>query len=212
MLSRDSLAIMAYEYIKAEIIALNFKSGEQIPEEKIADKLSMSRSPVRRAIKMLADEGFVRITKAKGATVTYITKDSIDELCDLRIMIECWALKRAINAIPDSELDRAEELFIRSAEHSSMEEHHKADRNLHNLILIYSNSLRAEKMDQTLELQTDWYKSKAEYNTDFSNSRREHIGIINAIRERDYEKARKALENHLNRVRHTFYEAYELEE
>lgn len=204
METKESLANTAYRFLKNEIVSLRLASGDQLQEEKIANQLNMSRTPVRRAIRMLADEGFVTVVRSKGATVTYITPDDINELCDLRLLIEGWALEQSIDKIPDEKLDEAEENFIAAAETQSIEKHHYADRFLHNLFVEYSDSKRVATLLESLGILTDWYKAKAKLVTDFEISRKEHLEIIYAIKRRNIREARHVLEVHIYNVRRRF--------
>jgi DNA-binding GntR family transcriptional regulator len=71
-------------------------SGTRLVEQEMAERLGVSRVPVREAIQMLADEGLVHKSPHRGAYVYLPTRKEIDEISSLRVVLECFVVERAI--------------------------------------------------------------------------------------------------------------------
>ena len=209
MANRDSLKTVAYNYIRENIIAAHFKAGQPILEQDIADKLNMSRTPVREALKELDAEGLVINYPFQGTIVASISISDVEEISELRQLLEVWALKRSFMRISDEALDAVESLFQKAEESYEWEDHQPADRALHNLIVGQSGSKWAYTIFQTIKDQLEWFRNGSVKVTDKELSRQEHLAIIHAIRERDFRKAEQTLSEHLSAVKKRFVTAYQ---
>lgn len=83
-----SLAVQAYEKIKQNILNLTYAPGMPLTEAMLTEELGMSRSPVRAAIQMLQAEGLIVSDYYKSMTVKKMTKKDINEIYQLRELIE----------------------------------------------------------------------------------------------------------------------------
>src|SRR3569833_1070557 len=62
--------------------------GERLVEDRLAERLGVSRNPVREAIRVLAAEGFVEVTPRRGAAVSRLSPEEAEELFDVRMALE----------------------------------------------------------------------------------------------------------------------------
>jgi len=99
-----SLADAIVETLKADIQAGTILPGAHLHQEDLAKRFAVSRVPVRDALFKLSSEGLVSIEANRGAVVTKLTTDQITEIYDLRLILECDALDRAIKAIKNEDL------------------------------------------------------------------------------------------------------------
>jgi DNA-binding GntR family transcriptional regulator len=76
------------EYLKEEIFMENYIGGDRITESKIANELEISRAPVREAFKELENMGFVETISRKGTFVINFTQEEVQELYEIRVMLE----------------------------------------------------------------------------------------------------------------------------
>lgn len=79
--------------------------GIRLIEEEVASHLGVSRGPVREALGILRDEGLVTIAARRGAVVVGLTPADIDDLYDLRIVLECHAIRRATANVCDADIE-----------------------------------------------------------------------------------------------------------
>ena len=90
---KKSLADQAYEIIKNNIMNLTYPPGMPLTEALLTEELGMSRNPVRTALKMLQSEGLIVTDYYKSMTVKEITDKDINELYQLRELLEGSAFK-----------------------------------------------------------------------------------------------------------------------
>lgn len=189
---------IAYEYLKEAILSNKLKGSQAISEMAVAKKLEISRSPLREAMRELEQEGLIVSYPDRGSFVTALTPYDVEEIYDLRAMLEAWGLEKSINRISDNELDRLEEDFRKAAEAEDWDQLHQVDRRFHDLIINRSGSKRLVAFIRTLNSQTERVRrisTGAQMRRE--NSVTEHLEIIRCIRARDLEAAREALRKHI---------------
>ena len=191
----------AYEYIKNEILTNRLRPGMAIREMDISEALKISRTPIREALRDLEADGLVTSYASRGVFVTSFTPYDVEEISELRILIEVWSLERGINRITDQELDQLQADFERAWTEKDWELIHKADRMLHRTIVEKSGSSRIVQFMNTLNTQIERVRLVSTHHYGRSEmSYREHLNIIRCIRSRDLEKSKEALREHLQSV------------
>lgn len=88
-----------YQIIKKEICDGNYLPGQWLQEKELAEKMNVSRSPVREALKQLVDEGLAIEYPNKGVFVKEFTPKDIEEIYDVRIMLESYAIKNSVKLL-----------------------------------------------------------------------------------------------------------------
>ena len=143
-----SLADQAYEIIKRNIVNLTYPPGMALTESFLTQELNMSRSPVRSAISMLQNEGLIVSDYYKSMTVKEITDQDINELYQMRELIEGAAFKMIFDSGKSEEYSyRIEEKVVRMcAASSDIFEWEMADANMHMEIISIFNNERINKI------------------------------------------------------------------
>ena len=120
-----SLSKQVVDYIKEEIFMENYTGGDRIPETKIANELNISRAPVREAFKELENMGFVEIISRKGTFVVDFKENEVQELYEIRVILEEKIFKKLIenNILTEDDFEYLEELI------EDMVEIAKSDKN-----------------------------------------------------------------------------------
>ena len=98
------------ERLRALILTGEYGPDERLIEEQLAERLGVSRTPVRQALTMLEAEGLVEITPNRGATVCSFSIEDVWDIYDLRAVLEGHAARRAAGRIERRELERLQEL------------------------------------------------------------------------------------------------------
>lgn len=93
-LERQNLAAQVYEQLKAEMDGFLWVPGERRSEAEIGQRLGVSRTPVREALFRLRSEGRIDVEPKTGWFVQPIDFDRIEQLYDLRVVLERWAVSR----------------------------------------------------------------------------------------------------------------------
>ncbi|KWF30475.1 GntR family transcriptional regulator [Burkholderia pseudomultivorans] len=101
----------AYRFLLAEIIEGRYAAGQRIVADAVADALSMSRMPVRAALRRLHDEGLVILRPNRGAIVRGLSVAEVQDIFDMRIALEGLAMRVAAPHCTDEHLRTLERLL-----------------------------------------------------------------------------------------------------
>src|SRR5919112_1117173 len=112
-LQRQTLTGMTLGAIRERILHGTYPEGEPLRQDAIAAELGVSRVPIREALRQLEAEGLVTFTPHRGAVVSSLSLDEIDEIFALRADIESDLLRRAIPRLGADALARAAEVLDR---------------------------------------------------------------------------------------------------
>jgi DNA-binding GntR family transcriptional regulator len=105
----QSASAAAGEVIREAIVDGRLPPGRRLKEEELARELGMSRTPVREALLMLESEGLVESIPRRGATVRSYAVGDLDDVYQLRALLEGYAARRAATRISPDDLARLEE-------------------------------------------------------------------------------------------------------
>ena len=105
-----SLREKVFLQLEEDIISGMYKAGEKLTESMLSQKLQVSRTPVREAIRQLELEGLVESIPNKAIIVTGVTREDIEDIYEIRIAIEGLAARRAAQNITEEELERLKEI------------------------------------------------------------------------------------------------------
>lgn len=197
-----SLSSWVVSRLTEAILNGEFEPGEKLDQELIATKLEMSRTPVREAMKELAAEGFVELRAFRGVYIPILTPKDVQDIYEIRWIIESEIVRQATPVIPDNELERLED-FLKQGK--LIEVNHKEkcyydeDLQFHGLFASYCpNKLFNEILDK-LNRRIVRVRTFAlhQSGTHLNISHVEHIAILNAVRARDAYKAGELMEFHL---------------
>lgn len=199
-----SLCDQAYESIKEAILSLQMSPSEMLGIGELAEKLGVSRTPVRDALMRLESDGLVEIVPYKGARVTDITISDVREIYELRILLEGYAARISTPQLSnvdikwlELELAQAEQALNKGDEIAAAE----FGRSIHNILIEKVKNKRFQSWLESLEVQ-------------YARTRRlvglipgrpkksyeEHWVIVRALVDGDAERVAKALEDHLYSV------------
>lgn len=103
----------AYEYLMEKIRDGSFAAGQRLIAEDIAAAIQVSRMPVRIAFRRLADEGFLELRQNRGVTVKGIAAKDIQEIFELRAVLEAHVFEVAIEILNEEDVLQIEMLYER---------------------------------------------------------------------------------------------------
>src|SRR5690348_3005760 len=110
-IARQTLAAATVEAIRERILSGAYVEGEQLRQDALAAELGVSRIPVREALRQLEAEGLVTFSPHRGAVVSSFSVTEIEELFDLRAMLESDLLRRSVPHLTDEDFHRAAEIL-----------------------------------------------------------------------------------------------------
>ena len=105
---RQSLAGAVMERLREQILNGELREGEQLRQDAIATEFQISRIPVREALSHLAAEGLITIVANRGAVVSSLAPEEIEQLFETRAVLECYMLRCAIPNLQESDFQKAE--------------------------------------------------------------------------------------------------------
>lgn len=183
--------------IREAIVSGVYAPREKLPQEHLAEGLGVSRIPVRAALKHLEAEGLVVFVPHRGATVRALEAADIEEIYQLRILLETFALRSAIQLVTPDELDTLERI---AEELDGVEEGTEwlalRERFYEQLYAIAKRPLTAEIIGK-LRADVGRYWLSLRLSDHGSGG---HRVIVEAMRAGDSEAAESWLTEHLNEV------------
>jgi DNA-binding GntR family transcriptional regulator len=99
------------ERLREQILNGELREGEQLRQDAIAAEFQISRIPVREALSHLAAEGLITIVANRGAVVSSLAPEEIEQLFETRAVLECYMLRQAIPNLTEADFARAEEIL-----------------------------------------------------------------------------------------------------
>lgn len=110
-----SIREKTYETLKEKVLIGAFKPGERLTEEGLATIIGVSRTPIREALHKLELEGLVQPQKTRGFRVSQDSKEEIEKIFELRMIMEGYALRCICQTVKEETLDRLD-IIIQDAE------------------------------------------------------------------------------------------------
>lgn len=205
MNSTESLQQKAYDYIRENILAMEYQPGDFITDSKIAEELEISRTPVREACQRLEYEGLLFSGSRRGWRIYSLTIKDIDNIFDLKCEIEGLIARKAAMC-PDAELRNTLKDLSKQMKEASinndLEAWLKTDTAIHHILYVMAQNDRAERFINNLNDQ--WHRLRSGYIKmidRLEDSTEEHDKFVTAIINGEPDEADKALQGHLNNVR-----------
>jgi len=196
-----SLKDKAYENIKLQIVKGNLRPEERLLEEKLSKVMNISRAPIREAFNRLEKEGFVTIIPRKGAMVSNITTKEIKNIFEIREAIEPLAAKKSFSKLSITELDKIgknfEEFIDKHVDSENRIEYSKLDEKFHISIVKNCDNEKIIELLSNFEEHVRWFRAFYSNKSSFDWSIKEHLGIIDAIKNNDKKLFIKRLIQHL---------------
>lgn len=193
---------VVFTTLRQAILKGELKPGERLMEITLANKLGVSRTPIREAIRKLELEGLVVMIPRKGAHVAHITEQELNDVLEVRRGLEEMAIQKACERITDEELEKLEEaaeVFSKLTGMDNLVALAEADVKFHDVIYEATHNRRLVQMLNNLREQM--YRYRMEYLKDEASRKlldEEHKEICRAIREKDCQKAHDYICQHID--------------
>lgn len=203
-LVRNASAV-ATELIREAILDGRLAPGQRLKEEELAAELGISRTPVREALLLLQAEGLVDAVPNRGAVVRSHTPEDLDDLYQLRALLEGFAARRAAASVSPETIDAlwaSCERFSELRADTQLRELVKENLFFHSTIHEASGSPRLAAMVRKVIELPFVYKSYVWYSPDQRQiSTHYHRQITRALEARDGERAELVMKEHVFEAR-----------
>ena len=184
--------------LRMAITSGTLPAGAQIRQEEIAAQYDVSRMPVREAFRQLEAEGLLVVYPGRGAFVNRLTADEIQEIYDIRILLESDALRRAVPELTPTILAEAERLLTQLALAQDGQSFGKLDEAFHAALYAPAQRPRLLELINTLRNQvTQFLYAASPMPTYRDSAMDEHRQILDACQAGDVDGAVAAIETHL---------------
>lgn len=193
---------VVFNTLRQAILTGELKPGERLMEIHLANRLGVSRTPIREAIRKLELEGLVTMIPRRGAEVAQITEKSMSDVLEVRRALDALCVELACERISDEDirdLKDACDNFERAVRSKDAKKIAQADVELHNIIVKATGNSRLIQLINNLSEQM--YRYRYEYIKDASQHARlieEHRIIYKSIVRKDKETASRAAKMHID--------------
>lgn len=209
---QDNLQVMMNEFLPLRDVVFNtlrqailtgeLKPGERLMEIHLANRLGVSRTPIREAIRKLELEGLVTMIPRRGAEVAQITEKSMNDVLEVRRALDALCVELACDRITEEKLDALKAAcgcFEQAVKTKDVKKIAQADVELHDIIVEATGNQRLIQMVHNLSEQM--YRYRFEYIKDsdrHENLVEEHRIIYESLVKKDKETASQAAKLHID--------------
>ena len=193
---------VVFNTLRQAILKGELAPGERLMEIQLAEKLGVSRTPIREAIRKLELEGLVLMIPRKGAEVAKISEKSLRDVLEVRRSLEELAIELACQRMDDEdiqELEKAQQDFKAALAGGTAMDIAETDEHYHDIIYQGTGN---DKLVQILNnLREQMYRYRLEYIKDEDKRQIllvEHEHILEALRSRNIQEAKAYMREHID--------------
>lgn len=200
-IERRSLHLEIVERVRPLIVESELSPGSKVPEKALCQQFSVSRTPMREALKVLAAEGLVRLEPNRGAWVTAITEEEVNEVFPVLTVLEALSGELACAHITDDEIKYVRHLhdqMVESYEQRDLALYFKINQQIHQAILLAARNATLARSSEALSARMQRARYAANMSEDrWAEAVREHEQIITYLEARDAKRLGNILANHM---------------
>jgi DNA-binding GntR family transcriptional regulator len=197
----NSLANQAYAALRKDILTCELDPGSTIAQSQLVKRYDFGLTPVREALKRLEQEGYVQSIPRFGYLITPITLKDVEDLYDLRLILEQSAVRMAIQRATDEQLAQIQEKasftykFKNRLSYLQFLEHNIS---FHVSIALASRNRKlAEMLANVLNEMTRIFNLGLDLRDSAEEMRNEHIVLADALARRDIQQAKQIVQDQI---------------
>jgi len=196
-----SLGSRVFHTIRENILSGEYQPNEELKEKSIGEELGVSRTPVREALRQLELEGLVSIIPNKGAYVVGITRKDMQDIYEIRGRLEGLCANWAASNITKEQLDELDEIVFLAEFHAkkgNAEQLVELDDKFHETLYKASNSKELGRVLSDFHHYLQRVRKVSLRDVERAKqSNKEHMMIVEALKERNCELAEKLASEHI---------------
>jgi DNA-binding GntR family transcriptional regulator len=202
-LTPASLRRRASDVLRSAIVDGRLKPGDRLKEVELAEQLGISRAPVREALRQLEHEGLVASLPYRATEVLGISQDEIAEvLVPIRLTIESFAFRKAMDVLSDADLAALGELVARmrkAGARGDLDELAEDDVRFHELVIERSGQPHCLQIWRSIEPRVRaYFRRDAPAHQRADEIAEEHDELLQALRARDEAQLLETLARHIH--------------
>lgn len=200
-----SLTQKVYDMLRAEILTCSLQPGQEFNEAELAERFKISKSPVREALSILRQEGLVRTFPRRGYQITPITFGDMNELFEVRTILEAGAAELACRRVAEADIERLNRLadvVYDRGEQPSLEPFVRANRDFHLAIAHVSGNARLEDLlSRQIDALERFFYLGAQLRDVSHETAISHHQIVEVLAKGDPAQAREIMIHHNEQTR-----------
>lgn len=206
---------VVFKTLRQEILTGKLKPGERLMEIQLANKLGVSRTPIREAIRKLELDGLVIMIPRRGAEVAQITLKDLKDVMEVRCALDVLAIELACDRMGREELNslyQACENFRDAVKTKDTRKLAEADVAFHDAIVLSTGNTRLIQLVSNLSEQM--YRYRFEYLKDATSHemlQQEHMEMYQNILKKDKAAAASVVRKHINNQEEAIIKQLQLE-
>jgi DNA-binding GntR family transcriptional regulator len=196
-----------YKALRDEIFGGKLNPGERLVEKELCERLGTTRGYVREALKMLSGDGFVVISRGKGATVSKIYYQGIKDLYELLAVLEAKSVELAAPKLTPEDLEELRAINQKMRACINEKDRAKArkiwqESNLqfHGLFAAKSGNQELRSLVESIRWRTFDFRYVYFFERYFSFFVDQHESLILTIKSKNFKKVKKITENHVTKA------------
>lgn len=186
------------EKIRTAILSGMFKPNERLNQTELAEKLNVSRIPTREALRTLEAEGLVKYFPHRGAVVSLMSPEEIEEVYEIRIVLEASAAQRAVKRMNEAQIQDIRRVQEKMVKTRDVDAWIGLNDLFHQSIYKPSGWSRlASVIEMLRNLTTPYVRAYVADQSDREGADSEHAEIVAALEARDSVALKAVLRRHL---------------
>ncbi|MBD9652885.1 GntR family transcriptional regulator [Ensifer sp. ENS09] len=205
-LKHKTMASAAAEEIRNRILAGDYPPGFQLRQDGLAEDLGMSRIPIREALVQLESEGLLKILPHRGAIVVQLTPDEIEELFNMRLLLEPFLFKRSVPRLTRDDLKALHQIqrrYAASIDELDIDVWNELNTEFHLTLYKHARSPRVFLTVQSLLVECDRY-TRIQLSTirgDRGRAVAEHAELLRLCEHGAFEEGARLMREHIDHIR-----------
>jgi len=198
----ETLSKRIYSSLETAILEGKIKPDDHLVEEELSKMFGISRAPIREALRWLDKDGLVRIVPRKGAVVQSISEKDIQDIYEIRSVMEGLAARLFCERASEEEL-RKIDMIVKNAQmispsHGHKQTYRRLNREFHDAIILGSKNEKILETYNHFRKQIAWFQNVTlAFDFRFEVSLKEHKQLLALFLKRDSEKAEIQARQHI---------------
>lgn len=197
-LQRQTTTARVVTLLRDQILSGALPEGLQLRQEKLAAELGVSRVPVREALHQLEAEGLVKQESHKGAIVSGLSIDDLEEVYEIRARLETWLLELSMPLLTEEHYAKADAILAEMAQDRQDEHWSSLNWSFHSA--LYAPANRPQTLELIRKLYLNAYRHfplPIRLTGGRDRMHREHQLLLDLCKAGDVERAKDHLEQHI---------------
>ena len=194
-------SVQAADIVRSRILGGEYAPGQRLSEVELSASLGISRSPLREALRLLANEGLVKLVSGRGVSVADFSETEVRELVEIREALDVLAVRLAAERATTAQIamlrDNLEDLTNALRTHGTQTPEWPSDFHLCIYEVAGNSRLKEHGFAVHTQLRLVRFRSGAAADR-MESAHQEHLALLAAISDHDVEMAERRMREHLS--------------